>query len=98
MDNKFSKDDFTDNRNLQAREETHSNENPSKDVASSTHIDEALIKKTRNAWDPVYGREITDSEAIRIIERFAGIFDVLAERMGNNALIVSKPEGEVSHE
>ena len=79
MDNTFNEDDFADNRNLQTRETETGRENPSKDIANSTHIDEALIEKTRSAWEPVYGREVTDAEAIEIIKRFFNIFDVLAE-------------------
>ena len=96
MDNTFDENDFAVNQNLHARE-AESSENSQEDIINSTHIDGALIEKTRSVWEPVYGREITDTEAIRIIERFAGIFDVLTECMEGDDQGALKSDRGISH-
>ena len=97
MDNTFDESDFAANQDLQARESKQSSESSQEDIINSTHIDGALIEKTRSVWEPVYGREITNAEAIRIIERFAGIFDVLTECMEGDGQGTPKPERGISH-
>ena len=79
MDKIFDENDFIDNRNLHARETETSSGNNSKDTDNNSHMDESLIKKTRDVWEPLYGREITDTEATEIIKKFSNIFDVMTE-------------------
>ena len=79
MDNTLDESDFVKDQNLHARESNQSSGNISKDITNSTPVDDALIKKTRSVWESAYGREITDTEAMEIIERFANIFDVMSE-------------------
>ena len=84
MDNTFNEDDFTDNRSLQARQETHSNENPSKDIANSiwkvpavTVGDETM--DFRKFWESRYGRELSEFEMKECRDNVSGFFNILAE-------------------
>ena len=97
MDKTFDEDDFLEGRNLHARENSQSSGNTSQDMASGTHMDEALIKKTRSVWEPLYGREITDAEAMGIIEKFSDVLEVLAEFTGGDDTGIPESEGGIGH-
>ena len=84
MDNTFNEDDFTDNRNLQARETETSSEKTPKDIAHSIRKAPAATggggtMDFRKFWESRYGRELPEFELQECRDNVSGFFNILAE-------------------
>ena len=42
-------------------------------------IDQALIEKTRSTWEPIYKRELTNSELLEILLSVGRLIEVMQE-------------------